>query len=105
MPRPVIGCAAAAAARIASIRSRDFFARPRPFLELVSEYSVVRFMPPPFDALEPCKFAQRLSTIPDEPGMSAGKQDKPALGVALALDPGPQQRNDMDIIALTRGVG
>src|SRR5215475_13521345 len=32
MPRPVIGCAASAMVCIASIRSRDFRAMPRPFL-------------------------------------------------------------------------
>src|SRR5262245_4220481 len=36
MPRPVIGCASLAAARIASMRSRERRAFPRPFLEPVS---------------------------------------------------------------------
>jgi hypothetical protein len=39
MPRPVIGWAAFAAMRIASISSIDACAIPRPFLERVSKYS------------------------------------------------------------------
>src|SRR5262249_32430987 len=48
MPRPVIGCAALAASYIASIRSRDRCAMPRPFLEQVSNCSglAIAFIPP-----------------------------------------------------------
>src|SRR5262245_31774419 len=42
MPLPVIGSAASAASYIASIRSFDAWARPRPFLERVSKYSCIR---------------------------------------------------------------
>src|SRR5690242_6276505 len=43
MPRPVTGCMASAIRAIASIRSSDFCARPRPrgFLEPVSKYSAL----------------------------------------------------------------
>src|SRR5262245_39142529 len=41
MPRPVIGCAASAAAYIASINSRDRRAIPRTFLERVSNCSLL----------------------------------------------------------------
>src|SRR5262245_18444151 len=37
--------------------------------------------------------------------MPAGEQYEPALGVALALDPRPRQRDDMEIIALRGAVG
>src|SRR5262249_56082374 len=41
MPRPVIGCAASAAAYIALIRSSDRCAMPRTFLEQVAKCSAV----------------------------------------------------------------
>src|SRR5262249_42696229 len=52
MPRPVIGCAALATAYRASMRSSDFCAIPRTFLEQVSICLVLVVMTasPPFDA-------------------------------------------------------
>src|SRR5262249_17159275 len=45
MPRPVIGCAASAAAYIALISSSDRCALPRPFFELVLKCSVMAGSP------------------------------------------------------------